>query len=317
MVHLRCDKDEQRLVNDAVSVTIGTFAHNEQINIRDNLECWLKQTLPSDTRIIEIIVVADGCTDLTVPIVKQIQESCPLVRLIEVQERRGITPLLNTILSEAKGDIIVLQPADTLPNTQVVARLAHRLKDPMIGAVVGKAEPNNDPRTLFGYAARLLYEWNYLPGIVQVDFEGGTAIRKGIVKAIPHMLVDNEAYVHKVVVDAGYQVVFEPLARTVNRGPDNIRDFLKQRRRNLLMHLQVRRIGATSPHSEIGVVLPLLLKEARSKPRRIPYLVMIGVLSGISYLGAILDLIAKRSHMKWQMIDSTKSITASARVQGT
>jgi len=291
-----------------MNVTVGTFVHNEEANIRYHLERWLYQTLPPDIRIVEIIVVADGCTDQTVPIVRQIQKSSSLVRLIEVRVRRGITPLLNIILREAKGDILVLQPGDTLPSLNCIAYLTRHFRHPTVGAVIGKAEPNNDPRTLFGYAAHLLYEWNYLPEIVQVDFEGGAAIRKKVISAIPETLVDNEAYIHKTIVDAGYRVVHEPLANAVNKGPDNIGDFLRQRRRNLFMHLQVRRVGARSPHSEISTVLRLFLREARANPRTMPRLAILAALSGISYIGALYDLATGTSHMKWQMIGSTKSI---------
>jgi len=300
-----------------MNVTIATFAHNEENNIARHLQCWLNQILPQDIKISEIVVVADGCTDQTVPIVREIQKSRPQVRLIEVQERRGITPLINIILHEVKSDVLLLEPADTLPSSHHVRHLAGHFKDQKVGVVVGKAEPNNDPKDVFGYAARLLYEWNYLSEIVQVDFEGGTAIRNGIIGSVAETVVDNEAYIHRTVTDAGYQVIYEPLAKVVNRGPDNIRDFLAQRRRNLFMHLQVRKTGARSPHSEVLTVLPLFFMEARANPRRIPYLAIILFLSGISYAAAVCDLVAKKSHMKWQMITSTKSIDISWKQRST
>lgn len=291
-----------------MDVTIGTFAHNEEANIKLHLESWLNQILPADVNIMEILVVADACTDKTVPIVRQLQKSSPLIRLIEVHERKGITPLLNIILKESKGDCILLEPADTLPSLRHVDYLTRHFKEPDVGAVVGRAEPENDLNTLFGYAARLLYKWNYFPEILRVDFEGGTAIRKGIIDRIPETLVDNEPYIHKKIVDRGYRVLYESLAIAVNRGPDNFRDFLKQRRRNLTIHLEVRKTGAKSPHSELGTVMRLFLKEAQTSPQRIPHLSIVAFLSGIAYLEALYDVAGKKPQMKWQMIRSTKAV---------
>src|SRR6266700_850468 len=56
--------DEEELIG----CSIGIMAYNEEANIARTLKSVLEQTGPS-IRIDEVIVVASGCTDRTVPIV--------------------------------------------------------------------------------------------------------------------------------------------------------------------------------------------------------------------------------------------------------
>ena len=73
--------DEQVQVSDErVGCSIGIMAYNEEANIARTINAVLKQEGPS-IRVEEVIVVASGCTDRTVPTVAEIALKEPRVHL--------------------------------------------------------------------------------------------------------------------------------------------------------------------------------------------------------------------------------------------
>ncbi len=94
--------------------SVGVTAYNEEANIGPLLDALLNQHL-HDVEISEIIVIASGCTDNTVPIVERYAAQYPLIRLIVQPRREGKTAAINLFLAHAREDICVLESGDTLP----------------------------------------------------------------------------------------------------------------------------------------------------------------------------------------------------------
>src|SRR5438876_10808804 len=74
--------------DDCVSCSVGIMAYNEEANIARTIHAVLEQQSPL-VRIEEVIVVASGCTDRTVPIVTDIALQEPRVRLCLQEKREG------------------------------------------------------------------------------------------------------------------------------------------------------------------------------------------------------------------------------------
>src|SRR5260221_662080 len=82
--------------------SVGIMAHNEEANIGRTIHAVLHQHGPS-VRIEEVIVVASGCTDRTVPLVAAIALQEPRVRLTSGTVR-SVHPLATTITSSMRTD---------------------------------------------------------------------------------------------------------------------------------------------------------------------------------------------------------------------
>ncbi len=78
--------------------SVGIMAHNEEANIGRTIHAVLHQHGPS-VRIEEVIVVASGCTDRTVPLVAAIALQEPRVRLCVQEQREKAKPLPLTCFS--------------------------------------------------------------------------------------------------------------------------------------------------------------------------------------------------------------------------
>ena len=86
--------------DDYVNCSVGIMAHNEEANIGRTIHAVLEQQGPS-VRIEEVIVVASGCTDRTVPIVAEIALQEPRVRLCVQEKREGKASAINLFLKQA------------------------------------------------------------------------------------------------------------------------------------------------------------------------------------------------------------------------
>src|SRR5437867_7317858 len=108
-------KDWQAQKSDErISCSVGIMAHNEEANIGRTIRAVLEQQGPS-VRIEEVIVVASGCTDRTVPTVLEMALQESRLCLCVQEKREGKASAINLFLKEAISPVVVLIGADVLP----------------------------------------------------------------------------------------------------------------------------------------------------------------------------------------------------------
>jgi len=121
------------------NIVVIVPAHNEESVIEKTIYDLLNQTLP-----VNIIVVADNCTDKTVPLVKKMQESYPGVALIETvnnthRKAGAINQALKTLVSK-DIDAVLLMDADTRIDSKAVEEGWKTLEtNPQLAAVCSRA----------------------------------------------------------------------------------------------------------------------------------------------------------------------------------
>ena len=292
----------------AVSVSIGIPAHNEQSTIGPQLRRVLSLTAPPGFRVVEVVLVASGCTDRTVEIAHRFQSNHPRLRVIDETERRGLANALNALFEQKLGDILVVANADTIIPDDLLTRLLPPLRDPNVGAVVGIAWPINRADTFWGYVARLFYSLNYQPEFLRVDFEGCCALRHSALNPIPECFVDNETWVDRAVRVKGYRIVAAENCYTFTKAPETIREFVAQRRRYIYCHLETAHQLSYVSHLDMRLVIPKAVRRLRWTFRAVVWnagaLLLIALSSAIGWY----DYRKRRSHLTWKMVASTKSL---------
>ena len=113
------------------------MAYNEEANIARTINAVLKQEGPS-IRIEEVIVVASGCTDRTVPTVAEIALKEPRVRLYVQEKREGKASAINLFLKQTTSEVAVLVGADVIPEEAALEHLCSPFLDPKIGMTGGR-----------------------------------------------------------------------------------------------------------------------------------------------------------------------------------
>src|SRR5918994_3980254 len=96
-----------------IGCSIGIMAYNEEANIADAIGAILGQKL-SSSEIAELIVVASGCEDRTVPIISEIAGRDPRVILIEQKRREGKASAINLFIGAATAPVLLMVSADVL-----------------------------------------------------------------------------------------------------------------------------------------------------------------------------------------------------------
>src|SRR5947208_6833828 len=117
---------------EVIRCSIGIMAYNEEANIERTLQSVLEQTGPS-IHIDEVIVVASGCTDRTVPIVAEMALQEPRIRLCVQEKREGKASAINLFLKKATSLVVVLIGADVITEAFAIENPCAPFKDPKIG----------------------------------------------------------------------------------------------------------------------------------------------------------------------------------------
>lgn len=227
------DEDKRKIANfdkvkeKALSVSICLPAFNEGKNIGKLLLALLQQ----ETTLIninKIFVVSSASTDDTNKIVSKIVKQYPKqVVFIEEEKRTGKASAINTFLKKCKDTVVVIQSADTIPMKDTIEKLCRPfLIDENIGMTGGAPIPVNDPNTFLGF---VIHTWWWFHRNIP-RFGEIIAFRNILSEVSPRTAVD-EAFIQAKFAQLGYKIVHVDEAKIYNKGSENIRDIIKQRRR--------------------------------------------------------------------------------------
>lgn len=286
--------------------SVGITAYNEEDNIGPLLDAMLDQHLHA-VEISEIIVVASGCTDNTVPIIRSYLARDPRVQLIEQADRRGKTSAINLFLQAATEDILVLESGDTMPHENAVENLVRVFYDETVGMTGAHKIPVNTPDHLVGLFTHLRLRMEH-ELCLDIPRLGEMIAFRRVLEQIPPDVAMDEAFVEAIVIKHGLKVVYSPDAVVYNTGPDTVSDFVRQRRRNHAGHLYLsRKYGHQVASIQNTRVAKIALREVWGAIQLVYSLALLAVLEGWSRLLGWYDFAVKRDrHVVWDMAMTQK-----------
>jgi cellulose synthase/poly-beta-1,6-N-acetylglucosamine synthase-like glycosyltransferase len=294
-------------------VSIAVPAYNEERNIGFLLDS-LRAQRTRRAEIAEIVVVASGCTDQTVAIVRERQQRRGVrIRLITEPARHGKVAAINTYLAHTDSQVeaVCLCSADLVVAADAVERLVQCLlinKD--IGMCGARPMPTNGYGTFLGEAAHFLWNMHHRVALEAPKLGEMVLLRSGIVCALPRESAVDEATIEQRVTAAGYRLAYVPEAVVHNHAPRTVREFVRQRRRVAAGHYWLRDVsGYTVSTMNVRRAARLTLSELslRTPQRTLFALGTIGdeaVSRGLGWLDHRLG----RDHAVWQVSPSTKAV---------
>ena len=223
---------------DKIRCSVGIIAHNEEQNIASLLKAMLEQQL-HQVEITDIIVVASGCTDNTIPIIEEYQQHDSRIKLLVQPCREGKTSAINLFLHEAKEEICVQESADTLPHEDAVEHLVRMFADPSIGMTGAHKLPVDTPDHMAQVFTHLRLRMEHQL-CMDIPRLGEMIAYRKVFDRIPTDVAMDEAFVEALVIQRGLQVKYAPDAIVYNTGPTTVNDWVKQRRRNHAGHLHLK-----------------------------------------------------------------------------
>jgi glycosyltransferase involved in cell wall biosynthesis len=285
-------------------------AHNEQQNIVPLLRRIAGEA--AGCGIDDVVVVASGCTDGTVPLAREFAAGHPMVRVFEQARREGKASAINVGLREARHDRVLLISGDVMPEAGAAAALLARLDDETVGVAGSRPIPLNDPGHFAGFAACAMWRMHDWINQRAEEPKCGEMIAfrralngRPIVGAIPVESAVDEVSIQAIAREAGLRSVYERNAIVRNWGPDSVRDWMRQRRRINTGHLLSAREGYRPSTMGAGVTLRALVNDraGRSKPH---WLLAMAALEAAAKLSARFDVSRGEVHTVWRIAESTK-----------
>ena len=141
----------------AIPCSVGIMAYNEEANIATAVRGILGQRLTAG-RIAELIVVASGCTDQTVPVVSRLAREDERIRVIVQSRREGKAAAINLFLSAARSPILLMAGADVVVKDGTIDRMLRHFQQPVVGMVGAHPIPVNHEETFLGHTVHLLWQ---------------------------------------------------------------------------------------------------------------------------------------------------------------
>ncbi len=114
------------------SVLISVY--NEEKHIAARIENLLALDYPPDK--LEILIGSDGSEDRTTDIASKYND--PRLKLLSFSPRRGKPSVLNRVVPQAQGELLVFTDANALYAPDALRKLARHFADPQIGGVCGR-----------------------------------------------------------------------------------------------------------------------------------------------------------------------------------
>ncbi len=291
-----------------MKIDIGIMVYNEEKNISQLLETLLNQKLKI-VEIKNIFVILSGCTDRSPIIVKNYGRKYPQIKPLVQKKREGKASAVNLFLQNAQSDILVLESGDTIPEKNTIEELVKPFKNPKIGMTGAQIIPLNEPKNFWGFTDNLLWGLHHQVAIRQPKMGEMVAFRK-IFQRIPKTSAADEANIEPLVKGQGYQLFYSPKAKVYNRGPENLHDFIAQRRRIYAGHLVIKKEQGYTVATLSGLrIFFLLLRNFKFNWRFIfwtPAVILLEVWGRI--LGFYDFHFRKKSHAVWEMIGTTKKL---------
>jgi biofilm PGA synthesis N-glycosyltransferase PgaC len=292
------------------AVSIGVCAYNEEKNIRHTLESILSQAVRGDV-LEEIIVVSSGSTDGTDSIVLDFASKDGRIRLLRQEKREGKNSAVNAFMTSAKGDILVLVNADNNLAGGALDLLVSHFTDPKVGVVGGRPMPVNRRDTIAGFAVHMLWDMHHRLSLIYPKVGEAIAFRNMHIQ-IPTGMQSDEDLIRMDLEKRGYRTEYEPNAIVVNKGPETVRDYWKQRTRvNIGERYMKRLFDFDIPTWDSRFLFQAYLGFLKDNSRHLTRMSAAMVMEMLARVYASIYVkLDKGDKVLWSMVESTKSVNS-------
>jgi cellulose synthase/poly-beta-1,6-N-acetylglucosamine synthase-like glycosyltransferase len=285
------------------------MAYNEEANIINLLDSILTQDVAD--RITRLIVVASGCTDQTCELVEAYARREPRVELVTEGERAGKIAAINTFLSVVTEPVVLVSCGDLVFESGSLRALLTPLGQAGVGMTGAHPVPVNSKETFVGFAVQLM--WALHDRIARAQPKMGELVAfRNVFERLDVAALCDELSIEKKIRDAGLSIVYAPEAKIRNKGPETLRDFMRQRIRWNAANLQI-----VSDHGmEVSTlradrVLAALLALVREERPPLHMLAAVAAVELYCRIRAHVDYFVLKTHQKhrvWKPLESTKKL---------
>jgi cellulose synthase/poly-beta-1,6-N-acetylglucosamine synthase-like glycosyltransferase len=205
-------------------------AFNEEAVIKDKMSNCAELEYPAPK--LEVLIGCDGCTDATAALARQAGIENALI--FDYPIRRGKPVVVNHLVDEARGEIVIFSDANTMLAPDALRRMVRHFQNPAVGCVCGELmlrPAANGIRTegaYWRYEVFLKFLESRLNMLVGAN--GGIfAIRRTLFSSIPAHGIIDDFLVSMRVRQKGYRLVYDPEATATEQAAITVGDEFRRR----------------------------------------------------------------------------------------
>jgi len=206
------------------SVSLLVAAYNEAAVMADKIRNSLGLDYPADK--LEVVIASDGSKDATAEIVRSFYgsetvegEAGGRVRLLNFEENRGKTAVLNDAVRELRGEIVAFSDATSMLAADSVRTLVQSFSDPRVGAASGVYRVLKKDQAHLGAQEDLYWKYETFLKVQEARLGAFTgahgslyAIRRSLYPFPPEGTINDDFTIPMRILESGYRVAYEPAA---------------------------------------------------------------------------------------------------------
>ncbi len=216
------------------TLTVAIPAHNEEDSIRETVESVLNSDYD---KIVEILILANACTDNTLKIAKELARKYKKIKVMNISTP-GKANALNEAIKIAKGELFAVVDADSYPDKNAISSMVGFFEDGKMGAVTTRIQvrtKDNFIRKMQTIEYKIIGFTRKLLGFIDAIYvtPGPLALyRKSALIHIggfdtKNMTEDIEATWH--LVYEGYKIKMSFASKVTTVAPNTVKKWFKQR----------------------------------------------------------------------------------------
>jgi len=217
-------------------VSFIIVVRNEEAYIKEKIDNAINLDYPKE--LLEIIIGSDGSTDHTSEIINSL--STEGIKVYISEKHIGKVNVLNKIVPQASGDIIVFSDARQKFEKSALRELSANFNDPDVGCVSGELVLIGKNESPVGEGVGLY--WDYEKFLRKKESQiysmlGATgaiyAIRKKLFMPPPYNTILDDVYIPLKIVEQGYRAIFDSTARAYDKVSSSSANEFKRKVRTL------------------------------------------------------------------------------------
>jgi len=210
-----------------VSVIIS--AHNEESCIEEKIQSIFAGSYPPEK--FEVLIGSDHSTDRTVEIIRSSMKIFPSLKFSEFKERRGKGNVVNDLVQNATGKILVLTDANVIFHKDTLFYMIRHFKNPVIGLVdtnmvnrgMKEAGISYQERAYISREVGIKDRESRLWGAMMGPFGGCYAIRKDDYAQVPSNFLVDDFYINMRIFEKRKQAINDIHAIVFENIPDELK----------------------------------------------------------------------------------------------
>jgi len=242
------NKDTYILETDLPKISILMSVYNEEKIIQEKIESVFTTNYPLSK--IELIIGSDKSTDQTHSIINDLKNTFPEINLVINTERKGKIKTINSLITKADGDILILTDAKAIFTPNTIFELVKHFKNPKISIVgsniVSKQKSKKGSGLQETFYMNYENKLKYLEGLIFKRtlgvFGACYAIRKKDFEQVPEHLLVDDLYTSLDCMSKKKHVIYSKEAIVFENVTPEIKEEFRRKKRIATGDFQVLKI---------------------------------------------------------------------------